>query len=405
MPRLLLLAALTVPGLAAAQPVQVNPDRPWYVFAQQAVEYQSNALNSEKGSEVSDTLWTTTLGGGVSARFGRQRAYGNATVSHSRYTDIDGLDGQSYNLDAGLEWATIGNLSGRLTAAAGRRQADFGSGINTATLKNNETFEEVGASALLGGIGLLGIEGSVGARRVRFSAPEFASREYDQGSASAGVRYRPSSILTLGAGLSMQASDYDVPSFGQTQPDSNERRDVYVFADWNPTGASNLGMRLNFGKTDYDRATGLDFSGVTGSAYWRWRPTGRTSTSVTFTRDTGQESGFQRLISGDRTRLTATDFSRLTNLLALGATYDLTGKIRLTGYLSYARRTLVDSLTEAKGTDDTTVASLSADWAATRIITVGCLIGYESRSGSTAIPGSFDYSGNRFGCMGRVTLD
>jgi hypothetical protein len=398
----LFLACLAAPGAASAQATS-SADRPWHVFAQQEIEYRSNALTSQKGSEVSDTIWTTSLGGGINARFGRQRAYANGTIAYSRYADIKGIDNQAYNLDAGLNWETLYNLSGNLSAAAGRRQADFNTGINTLLLKNTEKFEELRARVLWGGVSLLGIEATAGWRRVGFTAPEFASREYEQGSASAGVIYRPSSALTLGTGLSVQATDYDVPAFGQTEPDSSERRDLYVSADWTATGASTVGMRLNFGKTDFDRANAKDFSGVTGSVYWRWRPTGRTTVSTTLSRETGQESGFQRLVSGERTRLTATDFSRVTNVLGVGVNYDLTGKITLTGNLSHARRSLVDSLTSATGRDNTTIATLRADWAATRIITVGCEIGHEVRSASGF--GSFDYSGNRVGCLGKVTLD
>lgn len=402
--RLLFIACLAAHGAAGAQVTPTpNPDRPWYVFAQQEVEHRTNAFSGASGSETSDTIWTTSLGGGVNARFGRQRAYGNATLSHTRYAKTDGIDGQGYNLDAGLNWETLNNLSGNVSAAAGRRQADFNTGISTRVLKNNETFEELRARVLWGGVSLLGIEATSGFRRVGFSAPEFAAREYEQGNASAGVIYRPSSALSLGSGLAVQYTDYDVPLFGQTEPESSKRRDLYVTADWTATGASNVGARLNFGKTDFDRANAEDFSGLTGSVYWRWRPTGRTAVSTTLSRETGQESGFQRFLNGDRARLTATDFSRVTNLLAVGVNYELTGKIMLNGNLSHARRSLVDSLSRGKGNDNTTLASVRADWAATRIITVGCEIGHETRSASGF--GTFGYSGSHFGCLGRVMLD
>ncbi|NJN00288.1 MAG: outer membrane beta-barrel protein [Aquincola sp.] len=353
--------------------------------------------------DVSDTVFTSSLGAGLSARFGRQRAYARGTLSHTRYADIGGISSSGYNLDTGLDWQTVGDLSGTLSAGAGRRQADFNTGISTLILKNTEKFEELRARAQWGGAGLFGIEGTAGWRRVGFSAPEFAAREYEQGSGSFGVLYRPSSALTLGTGIAVQASDYDVPTFGQTQPESNERRDVYVSADWQATGASNLGGRLNFGKTDFDRSNAEDISGVTGAIYWRWRPTGRTAVSTTFSRDTGQESGFQRFVVGERARLTATDFSRITNQLTVGVSYDLTGKVVLTGNLSHARRSLVDTLTNGKGRDNTTLSSLRADWAVTRIVTVGCEVGHETRSASGF--GSFDYAGSHVGCMGRVTID
>jgi Putative beta-barrel porin 2 len=400
--RLLFAACLAAHLPLAAQQAD-DSKRPWNVGLSQDITHHTNALSAPRGGEVSDTVWTTTLSGGLNVPLGRQRAYANGSVSHSRYSNLDGLDGQGYNLGAGLDWETVGNLSGNLQANAGRRQADFNTGLNTLSLKNNESFEELRARALLGGVGLLGIEGTLGYRRVSFSASEFASREYIQNSASGGVVYRPSSALTLGTGLSVQYSDYDVPAFGQTQPDTSKRRDWYVTAEWTATGASTLGTRLNIGKTDYQRPNTEDFSGVTGSAYWQWRPTGRTALTTTLSRDTGQESGFQSLVNGGRTRLTATDFSRVTNIFALSANYDLTGKIVLNGSLSYARRSLVDSISGGSGRDNTTLTSLGARWLATRIVTVGCTIGHETRSASGF--GSFSYSDSTFGCLGSVTLN
>lgn len=400
--RLLFAACLAAHLPLAAQQAD-NANRPWNVGLSQDITHFTNTLNGPSGSEVSDTVWTTTLSGGVNVPFGRQRAYANGSLTHTRYSDLEGLDGQGYTFGAGLDWSTVGNLSGNLQANAGRRQADFNTGVSTVSLKNNESFEELRARALLGGVGLLGIEGTLGYRRVSFSAPEFDSREYVQNSASAGVIYRPSSALTLGTGLSVQYSDYDVPAFGQSEPDTSSRRDLYVTANWTPTGASTVGTRLNFGKTDYKRPNADDFSGVTGSVYWNWRPTGRTTLTTALSRDTGQESGFQSLVNGGRTRLTATDFSRVTNIFSLSANYELTGKIVMTGALSHARRSLVDSISGGKGNDNTTVASLGANWLATRIVTVGCKVGHETRSASGF--GSFDYSGGNFGCQGSITLN
>jgi Putative beta-barrel porin 2 len=399
----LLFAACLAAHLPLSAQQATDANRPWNVGLSQDITHHTNALSGPGSSQVSDTIWTTTLSGGVNVPFGRQRAYANGSLSHTRYSDLDGLDGQGYTLAAGLDWSTVGNLSGNLQANAGRRQADFNTGLSTVSLKNNESFEELRARALLGGVGLLGIEGTLGYRRVNFSAPEFDSREYVQNSASAGVIYRPSSALSLGTGLSVQYSDYDVPAFGQSAPDTSSRRDLYVTADWTATGASNIGTRLNFGKTDYKRPNAEDFSGVTGSVYWLWRPSGRTSLTTTLSRDTGQESGFQSLVNGGRTRLTATDFSRVTNIFSLGANYELTGKILLTGALSHARRSLVDSISGGKGNDNTTLTSLGANWMATRIITVGCKVGHESRAASGF--GSFDYSGSTFGCLGSITLN
>ena len=75
----------------------------------------------------------------------------------------------------------------------------------------------------------------------------------------------------------------------------------------------------------------------------------------------------------------------------------------LTGRVGYAQRNLVDSLTNATGKDNTTTTTLGARWLATRIITVGCNVGHETRSASGF--GSYDYSGSNFGCLGESAID
>ena len=59
-------------GAALAQ----SADRPWYIGLGQDFTHQSNVLSSATG-EISDTISTTTLRGGVNVPFGRQRAYAN----------------------------------------------------------------------------------------------------------------------------------------------------------------------------------------------------------------------------------------------------------------------------------------------------------------------------------------
>ena len=172
-------------------------------------------------------------------------------------------------------------------------------------------------------------------------------------------------------------------------------------AVWEPSGASTVTARLNFGKLEYDRATASDFDGVTGSLAWAWRPTGLLAVTTTLARDVGQEAGFVR--PTEDTVTTATDFSRITNRIGIAATYELTGKVGLTGGLSYARRTFADGFTGATGRENTTTASLGARWAATRTVALGCHLSRESRSASGA--GSSDMENDRVGCFASLTVD
>jgi hypothetical protein len=388
-------AALACTGAAA----QSNASRPYYVGLTQDFTHQSNVRSAPSGAETSDTISTTTLRGGVKALFGRQRAFANLSVFHTRYADLDGLDSTGYGADLGLDWATVERLSGTLVARSNRRQADFNSGLSTATLKNTERSDEFNATVRLGGDGLLAFDGGLGYRRVTFSAPEFAARQYRRNDGSLGLTYRPSGALTLGAGVAAAKTDFLEPDIGQTTADSNKRRDLYLTANWLATGASTLSARVNLGKTEYDQATAADYSGATGSLSWLWKPSGRLQLNTTLARDTGQDAGFRRAPDGSGTP-TATDFSRVTDTLGVTAVYDLTGKIVLTADVSTARRDLVNVLSAASGKDTTNRVSLGAKWAAMRNVAVGCQVGREQRSGD-----STDYTNDRFGCYVQATLD
>ena len=397
---LLALAASLASAGAAAQSSSASP---YYVGITQDFTHQSNVLTGPNNSETSDTVSTTTLRGGLNALFGRQRAYANAQFSNVRYSNVDGLNNTSYNLGVGLDWATVERISGSLAATSDRRQADFTSGISTATLKNTQRSDDVDAKVRWGGESLLGLEAGLGSRRVTFSAPEFAAQQYRQNRGNAGLTYRPSGSLTLGAGVATQRTEFLTTAVGQSQTDASKRNDVYGTATWVATGASTLNARINVGKTEYDQNTLANFDGVTGSLGWAWKPTGRLALNTTIARDTGQDAGF-RPSSNGTTVPNAANFSRVTDTLAIGANYELTGKIALNGEASTARRSGVAAgLGSIAGSDTTNRLSLGAQWAATRVISAGCNVGRETRSASGA--GTYDYTNDRVGCFVSATLD
>lgn len=390
-------ACISFGGAALAQ----SSDRPWYIGLGQDFTHESNVLSSATG-EVSDTISTTTLRGGVNVPFGRQRAYANVALNHQRYQDLSARNNNGYTVGAGLDWSTVERLSGSLTLNANRQQADFFvGGITPVTLSNIERSDEIAARFRLGVVTKVGFEAGFGQRNLSFSALEFAAREYKQNDASLGVTYSPSGILSLGTGLSAQRTRFAAPAAGQTAADRSQRQDFYITANWVPTGASTVSARVNIGKTEYDLGTAADFEGVTGSVSWAWRPTGRLSLTTSLSRDSGQDTGFLRLAGS--TEVSGTDFSRITNSASLRAGYELTGKITLSGSVGYARRNLVDGFTGATGQDNTTSLSLGADWAATRTVSVGCTVSRESRSASGT--GASPSDSNRYGCAGQVLLD
>ncbi len=400
-------SALLLGGLAHAQ----SSDRPWYVGLYQDIGYQSNVLKAS-GAESDDITSTTALRGGLNLNFGRQRAFANAALTHTRYNDLKARNNNGYAIDTGLDWSTIERLSGNVLFSANRGQSDFNpGGIVPVTLSNIERSEDLSAKVRLGVVTILGFEATGGHRRVSFSAPEYASREYKQDRGSFGVTYRPSGILSLGTGIAGDRTRYGAPAFGQPVADQSERRELYLSATWVPTGASTVNGRIAATKVEYNRATAADFDGLTGYLTWAWKPTGLLAVNTTLSRDSGQESGFLRTTptlrfgpSGfELVDSNASDFSQITNTLAVNAIYELTGKINLDAGVVYARRNLVDGFTGAEGSDNTTTLSLGARWAATRTISAGCRATHGTRSASG--PGSQDYTNNGFSCFGQITLD
>jgi Putative beta-barrel porin 2 len=397
-----LAAAATTPAAMAQAPAPASTgERPWYVGLTQEFAYLSNVLGAASG-EVSDTVSTTSLRGGVNTRLGRQRLYANATLGYERYSDLSERNGNVYSIGAGIDWSTIERLSGSLSWNSQRRQAGFDvGGITTVPVSNRERSDDIAFRARLGVVTAVGIEAALGHRRVDFSAPQYAAREYKEDRADIGLVWRPSGITTLSAGVAGTKTRYRTAAPGQLTPDENERREAYVGATWVPTGASSVSARLAATQVEYEQATGSDFDGVTGSLTWAWRPTGRLAVTTTLSRDTGQESGFLRLVEGAPT--IASDFSNVTNRASVSAAYELTGKISLTGGVAYARRFVVDSVAGTSGRDNTTGVSIGARWAATRTLAFGCSASRDTRSASGSA--SNDYDSDRVACFGSVTLD
>lgn len=396
---IVLAAALSAAPLSAA--AQDDADRPWFVGVSQEFRWESNTLNAPS-NEVSDTLSATSLFGGVNARLGRQRVRGDLALVHTAYRRFSERDTDGWRGGLALDWETVGRLSGTVSARSQRQQAEPNvGGVQQVSLSNVERSDEVQARARLGGAALLSLEGGVGQRRVKFSAPELAYRGYTQDSADVGASWRPSDILTLSLGASASQSDYRAPAPGDIRSDDSERRSIDFGARWAPTGASSFGGRLSATREDYSRATAQDFSGVTGFVNWNWQPTGKLALVTTLARDTGQELGFLR--DEESARVTATDFARVSTRLSLVAGYELTGKIRMTGALAHQRRSLVDTISGGRGRDNSTSLDLGVRWAATRTVGVGCSVGHITRSASGT--GSNDYDNNTVGCVASVTID
>ncbi len=403
------IALLALHSLAGAQSL-----RPFTISATQTITYESNVANAVAGSETSDTVSNTGLRVGLDQPLGRQRLFGSAGVSYNKYSSASRFDNTSYGVNAGLDWATIENISGRIEASGNQNRADPNPGdAPLLSGKNLERSHSASALARLGipGTSTLVIEGSLNRRGVEYSAPEFAYRESTTDGGGASLRYRVSGATHVGTGFVVERTRY--PKAIQILPgvftsDDSDTQRVDLTASWVPTGASSFDARLSYTKAEFGVATARNFSGATGALSWLWKPTGQVSLTTAYARDVGQENLFRRLQTDPS--LNVTDTSRVSDSLRLSGVWEATAKIQVLAGLGYLRRTLVDTLAiggagagALTSNDSQTEATLGARWMPTRILAFGCDVARISRTAATGLSSAFDT--DRFGCFGRVSLD
>lgn len=391
-------AALTCASAAHSQ------GSPYYIGVSQRLTHQSNLYNAPSAGEVSDVQSSTSLLAGLNLMLGRQRLFADVTASNNRYNDNKQLDHSGYSARVGLDWETIGRLSGSLSASSTRNLADFSpAGFAASTTKNITKTDQVNATARIGVVTRLTGELSLGHRTTRFSEPLQQARENDLDELSVGVRYRPGASLTLGAALRLGMGEY--PRFAEPQPgqfvsEGYDRRYVDLTADWPISGASSLSARISLGEDSYDTVKARDFSGATGSLGWRWKPTGKIGLSTTLSRDVGDQGA---LFAPAEPGLDPSIISinQVRNTLSVAATYEVSAKINATAGVSVSDGKSINPLTNVVGGDRTQALKLGLRWMPTRSITAGCDLGRSSRSAS-AIASSYD--ANTFGCYGEFAL-
>lgn len=424
--RLAVAAATAVATLLLAPAGAQAQSSPYYIGVAQSLSHESNIYrigNDQAlpaGLDKSDTVSGTSLVAGVDQTWGRQRLYGSGNLRANRYSSNKSLDNASYGLNMAVDWATVNRLSGTVALAADKSLAQFNnrttSGVDT--VKNEARTLSLEARARLGVVTRYTLEAGAGWRQRKYSADSYDRLENTQQYGSIGVRLRPSNLLNLGAALRLTNTDYPrwrLLGTGGSEPEQIRRQDIDFTASWQPSGASQINARLSPTRSRYDRNPDADFSGLTGSASWAWQYTGKTKLTTTLSRDTGQSADAiaQGIFSDGQLVGIAngiTDESRTTTALGLRAQHELTGKIALTGGLTYARRALRSdqviggaAQVVATGNDTTSILSLGGRWSPTRNIQVGCDASVEKRSSSNQQL-SVALGSNSLSCYGQFVL-
>ena len=396
-----LAAAAALTPLAQAQ---TDDAAPFYVGGSLGASHVSN-LYHEANSSNSDTVISVGVLGGLDERWGRQHFKLDGSLQDNRYSTNRKLNNQSYTLAAGVDWQTIGDLSGTLSAKSDRALGDFniGNGVTQIFKKNTERNDALQAIARLGVTSRYGLEGGWSYRRRDFSVVEYDRFDYSQSTGSLGVYATPGGNVRLGlsgrhtsgknprypigVALNQQTSQFEIVN----AVNNFTRNDLDFTTRWSTGGSSVLSTRISRTSAKNELAGLSDFSGTTGAVEWNWRATSKLQFDLQYSRDTGQESVIR-----------ATDVNRIYTTWQVSSTYALTGKVALNAGASdkRTRRNNVGDATNGSFANDKTL-NVGLRWAFSRSLSLGCEYDHASRDSNVA---QYIYTASSYGCTGQAIL-
>lgn len=397
--------AVFASATSLALPAQAQTDDavPFYAGGSLGVSHVSN-LFRQAGTSNSDTVVSTGLLAGLDQKFGRQHFTADGSLQHNRYSSNSGLNNEAYNLRSALNWATVGDLSGTLSASSSRSLADFniGGGVDPIFKKNIESNNEYVALVRLGLATRYSVEAGWTHHRHDFSAAEYDRFVFHQNTGSLGLYATPGGNLRLGLVARHTRGQYprypvgiifnpDVLAFQiVSAPDDFSRNDVDFTTHWDTGGSSTLDTRLSSSHLKHGLSVLPDFNGTTGAIGWNWQPTTKLQLGLQYSRDTGQDS-----------RVQASDVNRIYNNWRLNGLYALTGKISLNASVGSVRNRSTSATQQANGFENNKAYSLGTRWALSRGISFACQYDYASRDSS--IP-QYIYNASSYGCTGQAIL-
>lgn len=361
-------------------------ETPYYIGVSQAFTRDSNVLR-RSSDEISDTISSTGVLVGINQRLSRQRLFADASAQVNRYRNLSSLNNKSYHLLAGLDWETIGDLSGGLSYAT-RDSLTYVGAADGSPIPSNQRTQHFSASALYGGASLVTL--NLGYDHNKLALSGLPGRDSSQDTVSAGVRWAVGGKLTVGAGVRATKGRQETTPVA----DETDRRDVDLTATWASGGASIFNARISSTRETHSLASSADLSETTGAVNWTYRPTGRLSITTSLSRDTGTETTFTR--TAEETAVLPVDNNRLSTSWAVATRYELTAKSNLSLGMHQRRGSSGNSQSESlKG------YSLGTSYAPTRNITLNCSVAHEDRRGAA---GANDYKATLTGCTGQLTL-
>ena len=383
---------------------QTDDSTPYYFGGSAGVTHVSNIYRQSNASN-NDNVVSLGVLGGLDERLGRQHLRFDGSAQDNRYRNNSELNNLSYTARAALDWQTVGDLSGTLSAKSDRALADFnvGNGVTPIFKKNTERNDEYQAIARLGVGTRYTVEGGWLYKKRDFSAEEYGRFVYHQNTGSLGFYAIPAGNLRLGLvarhtkgqnprypnGLFTIDPDTLQPR-ALTDANDYSRNDVDLTARWSTGGHSTLNARISRSKTSNSLQVLSNFSGTTGAVSWSWQPTAKLQFNIQYSRDTGQESVVR-----------APDVNRIYTAWQLGANYALTSKISFSANASdkRTRRSSDASAAVFDPFEATKTYNLGMRWAFSRSLSLSCQYDHASRNSTVA---QYVYSASSYGCSGQA---
>jgi len=297
-------------------------------------------------------------------------------------------------------------LSGGLRYTANQNLGSY-SPVNAPGLRDEQRTRQASANIRWGIAKNLGLTAGASHRKADYSVSSY--NNFTEHSANVGVQWGGSGVLSFSVAARVSKGDTPLyqpvlpnlipglpPQLGSVEPDKSNRHDVDFTVGWTPSDVTKLSVRLSSTNDKHTAPSRGNFSGVTGAADVTYKPTGRTSLHASVMRETGNDAQFYSLVQLGLPGTLNVQNNRVSWITALDATYELTGKISLGGNL----RSSIGSLdTSGHGsTYDTTLNHImfTANYLATRAITVGCNVGHDWTDGN--------YRDTTFGCSAQFVF-
>ncbi len=411
----LLVAALGFMPLGAAAGGALGP---YTISASETVVHDSNVYRAPDGDAVrADWLTSTALSGGVDESTGRLRLQATGSVQSNHYRRNAALDNTGYGLHASLQGSTVERLSGSIVYDTSRTLTSFatlsslGSAINPdLRVPSLQTAQQLELHGQRGLASTLTLDLGFTHRSLAYSARAYAAQENSEETGSMRVVWRPSGILN--ANLSLRRAHGRYPNGVQTGPDTYlpdayNRDDIDLGALWTPSGTSRVDVRISRTTQRNRQAGQRDFAGTTGNVLWAWQPAGKLNSTLSLSRDIGNQSTFFNFNGNARAALQ--NYDQLSTRAAATLVWDSTAKIQPSISATWLRRRLVSNLTlfgsrldGSAGDDRLLVTSVAVRYLPTRYLATQCALSRERRTSDTAL--SYPYEARVASCLVSLTL-